>query len=105
MSRHDKVGSTTLSPQSAALIVKAAVCRVGVDAAIVSGHSLRAGYVTTAAEAGLQPHQIQETTGHRSHEMLARYIRASGEAQDSEHYFGADGGASNYGITASQSVD
>ena len=75
VSRHDQVGSVALSAQSVALIVKAAVKRIGGEPAIVSGHSLRAGYVSTAAEAGLQPHQIKEQTGHRSDAMLARYIR------------------------------
>ena len=75
VSRHDKIGGAALSAQSVALIVKAAAKRAGGDPTIVSGHSLRAGYVTTAAEAGLQPHQIKEQTGHRSDAMLARYIR------------------------------
>lgn len=48
----------------------------GEDAATkVAGHSLRAGYCTEAASAGLQPHQIREQTGHRSDATLARYIR------------------------------
>ncbi|GAB7541406.1 site-specific integrase [Cupriavidus sp. 8B] len=75
VNRHDAVGRTALSAQSVALIVKASTRRVGGDPSAVSGHSLRAGYVTTAVEAGLQPHQIKEQTGHRSDAMLARYIR------------------------------
>lgn len=75
VNRHDQVASAALSAQSVALIVKRAVRRVGGDASVVSGHSLRAGYVTTAADVGLQPHQIKEQTGHRSDVMLARYIR------------------------------
>ncbi|QET02556.1 site-specific integrase [Cupriavidus pauculus] len=75
VSRYDKVGTAALSAQSVALIIKAAVRRTGGDPSRVSGHSLRAGYVTTAAEAGLQPYQIKEQTGHRSDVMLARYIR------------------------------
>lgn len=76
VSRHDTVGNSGLSAQSVALILKAAARGAGGDPSIVSGHSLRAGYVTTAAEAGLQPHQIKEQTGHRSDAMLARYIRS-----------------------------
>ncbi|WP_243737134.1 hypothetical protein [Cupriavidus sp. L7L] len=60
VNRHDRVGSAALSAQSVALIVKAAVKRAGGDPSAVSGHSIRAGYVTTAAETGLQPHQIKE---------------------------------------------
>ena len=78
LNRHDQVVSDkALTGQSVALIVKSAVRRMsGVDAAkIVSGHSLRAGYCTEAAIAGLQPYQIREQTGHKSDVTLARYIR------------------------------
>jgi integrase len=73
--RHDNIGDTALSAQSVALIVKEAVRRVGGAPSTVSGHSLRAGYCTQAAMAGLQPWQIREQTGHTSDLMLARYIR------------------------------
>jgi integrase len=78
INRHDQVvGSKALTPQSVALIVKAAVrMMAGDDAAQkVAGHSLRAGYCTEAATVGLQPYQIREQTGHRSDATLARYIR------------------------------
>jgi integrase len=77
MNRHDQVVRASLSPQSVALIVKQAVARCkGLGAAsAVSGHSLRAGFVTTAAEVGLQPYQIRQVTGHRSDVTLAKYIR------------------------------
>jgi integrase len=78
VNRHDKLASSkALTPQSVALIVKAATRRArgAAAAADVSGHSLRAGYVTSAAIQGLQPYQIREVTGHRSDAMLARYIR------------------------------
>lgn len=76
VSRHDRVALKGLSAQSVALVVKAAVARVGGDAEKVSGHSLRAGYCTSAAEKGLQPWQIRQQTGHKSDVTLARYIRA-----------------------------
>lgn len=75
VSRHDRVARHGLSAQSVALVVKASVERVGGDAKKVSGHSLRAGYCTSAAEKGLQPWQIREQTGHRSDVTLAKYIR------------------------------
>lgn len=73
--RHDNIADKPLSAQSVALIVKDAVRRLGGDPSKVSGHSLRAGYCTQAAIAGLQPYQIREQTGHTSDLMLARYIR------------------------------
>lgn len=75
VTRHDTVGSRPLTSQSVALILKAAYRRGGGNASLVAGHSLRAGYVTAAAMAGLQPFQIQQQTGHRSTATLARYIR------------------------------
>lgn len=75
VSRYDRVAKKGLSAQSVALVVKASVERVGGDARKVSGHSLRAGYCTSAAEKGLQPWQIREQTGHKSDVTLAKYIR------------------------------
>jgi len=78
VNRHDTVTSDlALTPQSVALIVKAAVASSkGLDAAkMVSGHSLRAGFVTEAATVGLQTSAIMGQTGHRSMEMVFRYVR------------------------------
>ena len=78
INRHDQVvGTRALTPQSVALVVKSSVERIkGKEAASnVSGHSLRAGYCTEAAVAGLLPWQIREQTGHTSDVTLARYIR------------------------------
>jgi integrase len=77
INRHDRIVRRSISPQSVALIVKQAVGRAkGMEAAKqFSGHSMRAGYVTTAADVGLQPYQIREVTGHRSDVTLAKYIR------------------------------
>jgi integrase len=75
VTRHDRVARHGLSAQSVALVVKASVARVGGDAKNSSGHSLRAGYCTSAAEKGLQPWQIREQTGHKSDVTLAKYIR------------------------------
>lgn len=75
VSRHDRISDSPLTAQSVALIIKTAAQRVGADPTVVSGHSLRAGYCTQAAIAGLQPYQIREQTGHKSDATLARYIR------------------------------
>lgn len=75
VNRYDSVAEQGLTPQSVALIVKAAMAQTGVDAQNFSGHSLRAGYCTCAAEQGQQSWQIREQTGHRSDMTLAKYIR------------------------------
>lgn len=41
----------------------------------VAGHSLRAGYCTEAAGAGVPKHVTMDQTGHRSSATLAKYIR------------------------------
>ncbi|WP_176155228.1 tyrosine-type recombinase/integrase, partial [Burkholderia vietnamiensis] len=56
-------------------IVKARARAAGLDPSTLSAHSLRAGLVTSAARAGIPSYKIQQQTGHRSLEMLARYIR------------------------------
>lgn len=78
VNRHDTLTSDlALTPQSVALIVKSAVAgSKGIDAAKnVSGHSLRAGFVTESAAQGLQTSAIMGQTGHKSMEMVFRYIR------------------------------
>jgi integrase len=75
VTRHDRVARLGLSAQSVALVVKASVARAGGNAANTSGHSLRAGYCTSAAEQGLQPWQIKEQAGQKSDVTLAKYIR------------------------------
>ena len=71
-----------LTNQSVALIVKRGLLMAGlphVDA--FSGHSLRAGFVTTAAENGAAEWKIQKVTGHKSTQVLRRYIRTEDKAQ------------------------
>ena len=75
VTRSERVSSTGLSAQSVSLVVKASITRSGGHAEKVSGHSLRAGYCTQAAMAGLPSWQIREQTGHKSDVTLARYIR------------------------------
>ena len=76
VNRYDKVGKCGLSAQSVSLIVKTAMARTGADVLNISGHSLRAGYCTSAVEQGLSSWQIRAQTGHKSDMTLARYIRS-----------------------------
>ena len=72
-----EVSAHRLSAQSVGLIVKRRVGEIGLDAARFSGHSLRAGFVTTAAERGVSTTWIRQQTGHKSDEMTQRYVRRS----------------------------
>jgi integrase len=58
-----------------ARIVKKLADRAGLDASKYSGHSLRAGHATRAAIAGASERSIMNQTGHRSVQMVRRYIR------------------------------
>jgi len=80
VNRWGKVGAR-LSAYDVARIVKRRAEAAGLDARLLAGHSLRAGFATTAALAGLDPLAIAEVTGHRNLNTLRRYIRAAGRVQ------------------------
>lgn len=75
VSKGGSINGERLSAQSVALIVKDYAQAAGLPASEFSGHSLRSGLVTSAAMAGVATHKIQQQSGHRSLEMLNRYIR------------------------------
>jgi integrase len=74
--RHGHIGTTRLSAQAVALVLKRHASRAGLDPGEVAGHSLRAGLATSAAAAGVPERVIADQTGHRGTVMLRRYIRA-----------------------------
>jgi len=73
--RHGNVGDRALSSDAVALIVKARVAQIGLDPARYAGHSLRAGLATSAAAADVSERTIAQQTGHKSMDILRRYIR------------------------------
>jgi integrase len=72
--RHGRIGDS-LSDKAVALVVKRRAELAGLDPALFSGHSLRAGLATSAAAHGLEERDIQRQTRHRSLTVLRRYIR------------------------------
>jgi integrase len=75
LDRFQQVQSARLSDKAVALIVKRRAKAVGFDPARYAGHSLRAGLATSAAAAGASERVIMSQTGHRSAEMIRKYIR------------------------------
>lgn len=75
VNRHGQLGAGRLTAQAVSLVVKRAVEQIGLDPTSFSGHSLRAGFATTAAAAGASERAIAAQTGHRSMEVLRRYVR------------------------------
>lgn len=64
-----------LSPQMVNHIVRRRMTRAGLSASGYSGHSLRAGFITSASTAQVPEGIIQIHTRHKSVEMLRRYVR------------------------------
>ncbi|MBC8015673.1 MAG: site-specific integrase [Sporomusaceae bacterium] len=75
INRHGQVGTTALSDQSVALIVKKLVKAAGLDEKKYSGHSLRSGLITTAANRGVDERSIMKQSGHKSLTVMRGYIQ------------------------------
>ena len=70
-----KLSKNRLTDQSVALLIKGYLELAGIDSKNYSGHSLRSGFATSAAEAGVEERNIMAMTGHKSTEMVRRYIK------------------------------
>ncbi|MDA9108659.1 tyrosine-type recombinase/integrase, partial [Candidatus Pelagibacter sp.] len=64
-----------LTDQTVALLIKGYLKLAGIDSKNYSGHSLRSGFATSAAEFGAEERSIMAMTGHKSTEMVRRYIK------------------------------
>ncbi|MDA9189169.1 tyrosine-type recombinase/integrase [Candidatus Pelagibacter sp.] len=64
-----------LTDQTVALLIKKYLRLAGMDSKNYSGHSLRSGFATSAAESGVEERSIMAMTGHKSSEMVRRYIK------------------------------
>ncbi|WP_391558932.1 site-specific integrase [Robertmurraya sp.] len=82
INRHLQVRDRRLSDQSVALIIKRYAELAGLDVRKYSGHSLRAGLVTSAHLAGKSERAIMKQTGHRSVTTVRKYIREASVFQD-----------------------
>ena len=70
-----KLSENRLTDQTVALLIKAYLQLAGIDSKNYSGHSLRSGFATSAAESGAEERSIMTMTGHKSTEMVRRYIK------------------------------
>lgn len=89
VTRHDRILPMRLSDRAVALVVKRAVLAAkavaiaagnrvladSLDPKRYAGHSLRAGFITSAAAAGVSTHDIMRQRGHAREETLRKYIR------------------------------
>ena len=63
-----------ISDKSVALIVKKYANLAGLDSTKYAGHSLRSGFATSTAESGAEERNIMAMTGHKTTQMVRRYI-------------------------------
>ena len=76
-----RVGSA-LTDQSVSLIVKRRAAAAGYAAADFAAHSLRAGFLTSAAAAGASIWKMREVSRHKSVQVLSDYVRNSDLLKD-----------------------
>ncbi|MDC0562537.1 tyrosine-type recombinase/integrase [Candidatus Pelagibacter ubique] len=74
-SKGSKLSEIRLTDQTVALLIKKYLKLAGIDNKNYSGHSLRSGFATSAAESGAEERSIMAMTGHKSTEMVRRYIK------------------------------
>jgi len=75
ITRHGYVAAKRLSGDAVSGLLRERLKLAGIDPKDFSGHSLRAGFATSAAQAGVSTLKIRQQTGHASDAMLARYVR------------------------------
>ena len=69
------LGKNRLTDQSVALLLKKYLSNAGIENQNYSGHSLRSGFATVTAESGADERSIMAMTGHKTSQMVRRYIR------------------------------
>jgi site-specific recombinase XerD len=75
VNKADRVMDAALEPESVADIVKRYAVLAGFDPASYAGHSLRAGFLTSAAEAGADVFRMMDVSRHKRVETVRGYIR------------------------------
>ncbi len=73
--RHGRLRVSRLHADAVGAIVQRALGRAGFKSSEYGGHSLRAGFATQAAKNGATAFDIMRQTGHRSVQVVSRYVR------------------------------
>ncbi len=74
-SKGSSITNNRLTDQSVVLLIKKYLNLAGIENTNFSGHSLRSGFATVAAEFGADERSIMAMTGHKTTQMVRRYIR------------------------------
>jgi site-specific recombinase XerD len=80
--RGDAVGLSRLTPPSVALIVKALAAKVDLDPARYAGHSLRRGFLTSAARRRASIFKMADQSRHKSLDVLREYVSQEERFED-----------------------
>jgi integrase len=75
MNRHGQMLPDGITSEAVSLILKARLRIANYDPGYFSGHSLRAGFVTSAIQARASTLKVRQTTGHRSEAGMSKYVR------------------------------
>ena len=70
-----KISENRLTDQTVVLIIKKYLKLAGIESSNFSGHSLRSGFATAAADSGADERSIMAMTGHKTTQMVRRYIK------------------------------
>jgi site-specific recombinase XerD len=73
--RHGRIGKTALTDRQVSRVIKDVLRAAGLEADGFSGHSLRAGFVTSALDAGVDPLKVMKQTRHVKVDTLKGYDR------------------------------
>ncbi|MFD7843369.1 site-specific integrase [Nocardia sp. NPDC059764] len=82
ISRHGGLASTAMSGRAVAELVKRYAARAGLDPALFSGHSLRAGFATQAALGGASDREIMRQGRWSNPRTVHGYIRTANPLED-----------------------
>jgi len=74
-SKSSNLMNDRLTDQSVALLIKNYLKKAGIENKNYSGHSLRSGFATVSAESGADERSIMAMTGHKTPQMVRRYIK------------------------------
>ena len=70
-----KLSDKRLTDQTVVLLIKKYLKLAGIENTNYSGHSLRSGFATVAADSGADERSIMSMTGHKTTQMVRRYIK------------------------------
>jgi integrase len=82
LTRSDVLTNDPMSDRAVARLVQRCAAAAGYDPAEFAGHSLRAGFLTEAANRGATIFKMQEVSRHKSAQMLLEYVRSAERFQN-----------------------